>query len=239
VKKRKKKNFHFSFSLSWISPFVTLGEILFHCELWIEMVGSTGDFTSWFICNVWRKNKERKSISKGFQIWFSFQSINQSWLLSFQMQVVLLWLIFLFSFLLFLSFLILWLWLNGFFLHSFSSWRTSTWMTRQERWWARVSLVITRMNDSAAEAEGRSKGHSCGREMERDKRGRRMERVDSSQTGRTTCCSQVLAGGEGEKNSWWWREWSWREVACSTWQDCAWNPCRKSKLSFLLLHPLS
>jgi len=45
-KERKKKNFHFSFSLSWISPFVTLGEILFHCELWIEMVGSTGDFTS-------------------------------------------------------------------------------------------------------------------------------------------------------------------------------------------------
>ena len=128
-----------------------------------------------------------------------------------------------------------------FFFFLFSFWRRSTWMTRQRRWWARVSLVMTRMNDSTAEAEaeGRSKGHSCGREMERDKRGRRMERVDSSQTGRTTCCSQVLAGGEGEKNSWWWREWSWREVACSTWQDCAWNPCRKSKLSFLLLHPLS
>ena len=158
------------------------------------------------------------------------------------MQVVLLWLILIFfisSLSSFFSFGCDW---PFFFFFLFSFWRRSTWMTRQRRWWARVSLVMTRMNDSTAEAEaeGRSKGHSCGREMERDKRGRRMERVDSSQTGKTICWfhsywmeereRKTLGGGE---------EWSWREVACSTWQDCAWNPCRKSKLSFLLLHPLS
>ena len=44
---KKKEKFPFLLqSFLNLSFCVTLGEILFHCVEWIEMVGSTGDFTS-------------------------------------------------------------------------------------------------------------------------------------------------------------------------------------------------
>jgi len=62
----------------------------------------------------------------------------------------------------------------------------------------KASAVMTRMNVSTVEVEGR-KGHSCGRQMERDKRKINGARILFSDWQDYLLVSQLLAGGEGEK----------------------------------------